>query len=149
MKSRNSLAVLVSDISAQQSLLSGVETDRCNICAPAVARSVCCTSSLLIWETELWGSIMVSENWCSWYLTDISYGGSGDFTGLIQSWSDECSAAQHWQHLALNPTVSLLLCWPSCWKGAFALKNASRFYKFLNFVNNILRRVKCWALHFW
>lgn len=33
----------VGDISAQQSLLSqGWKTDRCNICPPAVARSVCC-----------------------------------------------------------------------------------------------------------
>lgn len=41
-------AVFLSDVSAQQSLFSGVETDRFNICTPAVACSVCCTSSLLI-----------------------------------------------------------------------------------------------------
>lgn len=76
-KFTDSAAVSVPDISAQQSLLSRVENDHRNICTPAVACSVCCASLLLIWEIELWGSIMVSGNWCSWYLTDISYGASG------------------------------------------------------------------------
>lgn len=83
-------------LSSAVSPLSGWKTDRCNICPPAVARSVCCMRFI----TALMRRSSLREYYGQWKLMFLIF--TWHFTQ-----SQETPGADLLKHVAENPTSSL------------------------------------------
>lgn len=115
-------------LSSAVSPLSGWKTDRCNICPPAVARSVCCMRFI----TALMRRSSLREYYGQWKLMF-----------LIFTW--------HFTQSQETPGADLLQpgAETCCWKSNFFsvrrnfFKNTWSFHTFLNAVNRICGPIKC------